>query len=100
MDQNRTCRHLITVLLSFFVFSSLSAQIRLAALGGIHSSDFLQKNSIPGYDTAIGNYYSPKTGFEIGVLAEIPFGKDNLYVQPGILYSSKGNQFEHIYDSS
>ena len=100
MDQNRTCRNLITVLLSFFVFSSLSAQIRLAALGGIHSSDFLQKNSIPGYDTAIGNYYSPKTGFEIGVLAEIPFGKDNLYVQPGILYSSKGNQFEHIYDSS
>jgi outer membrane protein OmpA-like peptidoglycan-associated protein len=99
MNQNRIYRNLITVLLSFPVFPPLHAQIRLAALGGVHSSDFIQKNSIPGFDTAMGKYYSSKTGFEIGVLAEIPFGKDNLYFQPGILYSAKGNQYERIYDS-
>ncbi|HEY4966120.1 MAG TPA: OmpA family protein [Puia sp.] len=81
-------------------FSGLHAQIRLAALGGIHASNFIQKNSIPGFDTASGNYYSSKTGFELGVLAEIPLGKNNLFLQPGILYSAKGNQYERSYDSA
>lgn len=69
-------------------------------MGGIQSSNLIEKNSIPGYDTARGNYFSPNTGFQLGVLAEIPFGKHNLYLQPGILYSSKGNQFQRFYDSS
>jgi OmpA-OmpF porin, OOP family len=93
-------RHVMSVFLFLTGFSSLQAQIRLAALGGVHSSDFIQKNSIPGFDTAVGNYYTPKTGFELGVLAEIPLGKYNLFIQPGILYSSKGNQYERFYDSA
>ena len=100
MHPNCFNRNLLTLLLPFLAFSSLQAQIRLAALGGIHSSNFLQKNTIPGYDTTNGKYFSPNTGFELGVLAEIPFGKDNLYFQPGILYSSKGNQYQRFYDSS
>ncbi len=100
MSQNRIYRPLLTVFLSLLVFSSLQGQIRLAAWGGIHASDFIQKNSIPGFDTAVGQYYSSKTGFEIGVLAEIPFGKNNLFFQPGILYSAKGNQFQRLYDST
>jgi len=100
MNPIRIYRNLLVLIFSLLVFTFLPAQIRLSALGGIQSSNFIEKNSIPGYDTARGNYFSPNTGFELGVLAEIPFGKYNLYLQPGILYSSKGNQFQRYYDSS
>jgi OOP family OmpA-OmpF porin len=100
MNKNRVCRNLPLVLFSILVFSSVQAQIRLAAMGGVHSSNLLETNSIPGYQNSIGKYYSPNTGFELGVLGEIPIGTNNLFFQPGILYSAKGNQFEHFYDSS
>ena len=100
MNQNRICRPILTTLFYFLVLSPISAQIRLAAWGGIHSSNFIQKNSFPGFDSAFGQYYSSKTGFEIGVLAEIPFGKNNLCFQPGVFYSAKGNQYQRYYDSS
>ena len=100
MKPNQIYRYLLPVFSSFLTFSTLPAQIRLAALGGIQSTHFIQNNSIPGFDTANGNYYSSNTGFELGVLAEIPLGKNNLYIQPGILYSAKGNQYERFYDSS
>jgi OOP family OmpA-OmpF porin len=100
MNLTRIIRQFLTVLLLFTGFCRLHAQIRMAAMGGIQSSNFIQKNSIPGFDTASGNYYSPKTGFELGVLAEIPLGKYNLFIQPGIFYSAKGNQYERSYDSS
>ena len=89
MNQNRICRPILTTLFYFLVFSPISAQIRLAAWGGIHSSNFIQKNSFPGFDSAFGQYYSSKTGFEIGVLAEIPFGKNNLYFQPAFFIARK-----------
>ena len=100
MNQNRNYLSLLLLSLCLLVCSSLPAQIRLAAWGGIHSSNLSEQNSIPGYDTAYGKYYSSKTGFELGVLAEIPLGKYNLYFQPGIMYSAKGNQYEKFYDSS
>lgn len=100
MNPTGIYRCLFILLLPILVSTSLPAQIRLAALGGIHSSNFIEKNSIPGYDTAMGKYFSPNTGFELGVLAEIPLGKYNLFLQPGILYSSKGNQFQRYYDST
>jgi len=100
MHGSRIIRRLLIAFLPLLAFSGLHAQIRLAALGGIHASNFIQKNSIPGFDTASGNYYSSKTGFELGVLAEIPLGKNNLFLQPGILYSAKGNQYERSYDSA
>jgi OmpA-OmpF porin, OOP family len=96
----KTPLYLSLFLLSAVSLSRAQAQIRLAAIGGIHGSDFLQTNSIPGYDTANGKYYSGKTGFELGVLAEIPLEKDNLFIQPGILYSAKGNQYERSFDSA
>jgi OmpA-OmpF porin, OOP family len=100
MKPTRIYRCLLVLFLPLLISSFLPAQIRLAALGGIQSSNLIEKNSILGYDTARGNYISPNTGFQLGVLAEIPFGKHNLYLQPGILYSSKGNQFQRYYDSS
>jgi OmpA-OmpF porin, OOP family len=100
MNKNRVCRNLPLVLFSILVYSSVRAQIRLAAIGGVHSSNLLETNSIPGYQNSIGKYYSANTGFELGVLGEVPIGTNNLFFQPGILYSAKGNQFEHLYDSS
>jgi OmpA-OmpF porin, OOP family len=100
MNPKRIYRILIPLSLLLLVFSSMNAQIRLAAIVGIQSSNLTEKNSIPGFDTASGKYYSSNTGFELGVLAEIPLGKYNLFLQPGILYSSKGNQYQRVYDSS
>ena len=100
MELNRIYRYLLPFLASFLLITSLSAQIRLAALGGVHASNLIQNNSIPGYDTAYGKYFAPSTGFELGVLAEIPFSKNNLFFQPGIVFSAKGNQFSRTYDSA
>jgi len=100
MNLKRIYSSLLTVLLSLLAFTTLQGQIRLAVLGGVQSTNLIEHNSIPGFDTASGKYYSPNTGFELGVLAEIPFGKNNLFLQPGILYSAKGNQYSRFYDSS
>jgi OmpA-OmpF porin, OOP family len=100
MNTRRICQRFLTSFLSILLYFSVSAQVRLSAWGGIHSSNLTEKNSIPGYDTAAGKYFSPNTGFELGVLAEIPFGKYNLFLEPGILYSAKGNQYQRYYDSS
>jgi OmpA-OmpF porin, OOP family len=100
MNLNRIYRGFLPVYLLLLLHSSLQAQIRLAALGGVHSSSFPEKNSIPGFEAASGKYFSPRTGFELGVLAEIPLEKNNLFFQPGIIYSAKGNQYQRFYDSS
>ncbi|HVY75843.1 MAG TPA: OmpA family protein [Puia sp.] len=88
---------LLLILLHFF--SAPRAQVRLAAMLGVHSSSFPESNSIPGFDTARGNYFSSKTGAQFGVIAEIPLGK-SFFLQPGLNYSSKGNQYQRFYDSA
>jgi OmpA-OmpF porin, OOP family len=93
-------RKLPLIFLCLLHFTSSKAQIRLAAYGGIHSANILEKNSIPGWDTAYGNYYSPITGFQLGILGEIPIGNHGFFFQPGMGYSSKGRQFAKSYDSS
>jgi outer membrane protein OmpA-like peptidoglycan-associated protein len=90
---------LLFFLFSLF-FSATQAQIRLAAYGGIHSANVLEKNNIPGWDTAYGNYYSPITGFQLGILAEIPLGNHGFFFQPGLGYTSKGRQFSKSFDSA
>jgi OOP family OmpA-OmpF porin len=83
----------------FLGFTRINAQIRLAGYGGIHLANVIEKNNIPGWDTSSKNHYSPRTGFHIGVLLEIPIGEHGFYFQPGIGYSSKGRQYEKIYDT-
>ena len=83
-----------------FIYSSAQAQIRLAAYGGIHSANVLEKNNIPGWDTAYGSHYSPITGFQLGLLAEIPLGNKGFFFQPGMGYVSKGRQFSKSFDSA
>jgi outer membrane protein OmpA-like peptidoglycan-associated protein len=76
-----------------------TGQVRMAVVGGLHSSKVLETNNIPGWDTAVGKYYSPRTGFQLGVLLEIPFGKKGFYFQPGLQYTSKGRQYYKNNDS-
>src|SRR5579863_7559864 len=79
MNKNRIYRNLFAVLFLILAYSTVPAQIRLAAIGGVHSSNLTETNSIPGYQNAIGQYYSSNTGFELGVMGEVPFGKNNLF---------------------
>ncbi len=100
MNFTRIISRILFLFLSTLLISSLPAQIRLAAIGGIHSASFPETNSISGFDTAQGKYTSSKTGFQLGVLAEIPIGRKNFFFQPGINFSAKGNQYERFYDTS
>ncbi len=93
-------RKCLLVLTFLAAFSALEAQIRLAAVGGIHSANVIEKNSLPGWDTSALPFYGPITGFQIGVLAEIPIGSKGFYFQPGMEYILKGRQFSKSYDSA
>jgi OmpA-OmpF porin, OOP family len=88
------------LLLSFAGFTGVHAQVRLAAFGGLHSANIMEKNNVPGWDTLTNRYYSSRTGFQIGVLAEIPLGKKGFYFQPGLVYNSKGRQYSKYNDSN
>src|SRR5882724_5904596 len=99
MRTNAVSKYLVFLLVSFLAFTKINAQIRLAAYAGIHSANVIEKNDIPGWDTSYKSHFSPRTGFHIGVLLEIPIGQSGFYFQPGIGYSSKGRQFEKIYDT-
>ena len=55
---------------SILVYSTLPAQIRLAAVGGVHSSNLTETNSIPGYQNyywAILFYQTPDLNWEYWV---------------------------------
>lgn len=100
MNATRIIRPVLFLIPALLFFTYSHGQIRLAAVGGVHSSNFLETNSIPGFDTAQGRYFSSKTGFQLGVLAEIPLGGKHFFFQPGINYSAKGNQYQRFYDTS
>ena len=76
------------------------AQIRLAAYGGIHSANIIEKNNIPGWDTTQKKFYSSQTGLHLGVMLEIPIGHKGFYFQPALDYNSKGRQYSKTYDTS
>jgi OmpA-OmpF porin, OOP family len=93
-----TC--ILSYLLTLLLTAGVDAQIRIAATIGVHSANVLETNNIPGWDTAVQKYYSPRTGFQVGVLAEIPIGTKGFFLQPGIDYSSKGRKYAKYNDSS
>ncbi len=75
------------------------SQVRLGLFGGPHTSTVLEQNSIPGWDTTTKKHYSGSSGVHIGVLVDVPLGK-NFYLQPGVGYISKGNKYAINNDSS
>jgi hypothetical protein len=74
---------LIIISLSIFILTTLTAQekIQFGAKGGINITNMKKVEHF--YDT------KSKTGFHIGLLAEIPFGT-KFSIQPEILYSTHG----------
>ncbi|HEX4851056.1 MAG TPA: outer membrane beta-barrel protein, partial [Puia sp.] len=100
----RSATSLFKFLILFFVFftlnSSIRAQIRLAIYGGIHSANLIEKNNLPGWDTAYGRYYSSRTGVHLGIEGEIPIGNKGFYFQPALGFSTRGKNFEKTNDTS
>jgi OmpA-OmpF porin, OOP family len=77
---------------------SVQAQIRLGILGGLHSANILETNSLPGWDTAVKQYLGSKSGFKLGFILEVPLGS-GLYFQPELTYITKGRQYSRTNDS-
>lgn len=77
-----------------------NAQVRLGVLGGIHSANVLEKNSIPGWDATIKRFQSSISGFQLGAIVEVPLGHKGFFFQPAITYTSKGRQYNKRNDST
>ena len=79
----------------------LFAQLRLGILAGPHSASVQESNQLPGWDTATSPFYSNRSGFHAGFLAEMPIGtQGHWYFQPGLMYMSKGRKYFRAYDSA
>ncbi len=76
----------------------IRAQVRLGILGGLHSSNILETNGVPGWDTAVKKYLGTKSGFELGFILEVPLGS-GFYFQPALTYITKGRQYSRTNDS-
>jgi len=91
-----------TVLLSFLALGcclSMQAQVRLGLLGGIHSSKVLETNNLPGWDTLTKPFQSSRSGFQLGIIVEVPIGHSGLFFQPALTYITKGRKYNKNNDS-
>jgi OOP family OmpA-OmpF porin len=79
--------------------SGVQAQVRLGILGGLHSSNIMETNSLPGWDTSVRKYLSARSGFELGIIVEVPLGRSGFYFQPALTYVTKGRQYSRNNDS-
>lgn len=75
------------------------AQVRLGILGGLHSSSVLETNQLPGWDTAVKKYLSGRSGYQLGLIVEVPIGRKGFFFQPAITYITKGRQYNRNNDS-
>lgn len=94
----KNCFLLLMVL--FACHPGMQAQVRLGLLGCLHSSNVLETNHLPGWDTATKPYESSRSGFQLGAILEIPIGHKGLFFQPSILYTTKGRQYAKTNDST
>jgi OmpA-OmpF porin, OOP family len=78
---------------------AVQAQVRLGILGGLHSSNILETNGLPGWDTSVKKYLSSRSGFELGIILEVPLGRSGFYFQPALTYVTKGRQYSRNNDS-
>lgn len=89
------------VLLCLLALGGLKAeaQVRLGIVGGLHSSNVLESNHLPGWDTAVKPFLQSRSGFELGLILEVPIGRTGLYFQPAMTYITKGRRYDRNYDS-
>jgi outer membrane protein OmpA-like peptidoglycan-associated protein len=78
---------------------SLQAQVKLGILGGLHSSKVLETNHIPGWDTTTKPFMNTRSGFQLGLILEVPLGHKGLFFQPSITYITKGRTYDRNNDS-
>jgi outer membrane protein OmpA-like peptidoglycan-associated protein len=81
------------------VSSGVQAQVRLGILGGLHSSNVLETNSLPGWDTSVKKYLGSRSGFELGLILEVPLVRAGFYFQPALTFVTKGRQYSRNNDS-
>ncbi len=91
----------LVVSLNLFCFLFSYSQLRVAIVGGGHQSKVLEENNIPGWDT-IQNNYSGRNGVHAGFIADLRLSeKSNFYFQPGVLFFTKGRNYQtRVVDST
>ncbi len=90
----------LLLLLAVFGAAAAQAQVRLGLLGGLHSSKVLETNSVPGWDTTTKPFNQSRSGFQLGIILEIPVGHSGWFFQPQMTYISKGRKYNKNYDSA
>ena len=80
-------------------FCALKAQVKLGIIGGLHSSNVLETNHIPGWDTTTKPFLNSHSGFQLGFILETPIGNKGLFFQPSFIYITKGRTYNHTNDS-
>src|ERR1700712_1797307 len=89
------------LLLLLLTASASFAQVKIGLMGGPQSASITETNSIPGWDSTTGKYYSKKSGIHVGVMAEIPFGAEShFYFEPAAMYTEKGRNFTKNLDQN
>src|SRR5882757_1193054 len=86
--------------LAFIGSTQVRAQVRLGVIGGLHTANVQEKNSIPGWDTTTKKFQSSLSGFQLGFILEIPLGHNGFFFQPAITYASKGRKYTKNNDSA
>ena len=75
------------------------AQLRTAIAGGAQISS-VPGNSSPQWDT-LNHTYSSRTGFHVGLLAEVPFfNSGSVYFRTGMIYINKGRNYSSNIDTA
>src|SRR5690349_19682357 len=88
------------ILLAVFLSFITDAQLRVAIIGGGHSSSVNETNTLPGWDSTSHNY-SSRTGVHFGFMADLQVAHGSkLYFQPGIIFYNKGRKYAAPYDST
>jgi len=92
-------RRVLLLLFAIGCGAHLQAQVRLGVMGGVHSSKVLESNNIPGWDTTTKPFMTNRTGFQLGIMLEVPIGQSGLFFQPSLYYITKGRKYNKTYDS-
>ncbi|MER3499537.1 MAG: hypothetical protein C4308_13380, partial [Chitinophagaceae bacterium] len=88
------------LLLAVIFSATLSqAQIKIAIVGGGHSSTIKESNDLPGWDS-LSNNYKGRTGFHFGFIADLKLGEFPLHFQPGVIYYNKGRKYSGVWDTT
>jgi OOP family OmpA-OmpF porin len=91
---------LFLCLFGLLVSQGVRAQLRLGVIGGIHDARILETNSLPGWDTAVHKFQSSRSGIQLGIIGDMPIGRNGFYFQPSLLYTARGRQYAKNNDSA